>query len=131
MWKFALGIFLAAHGLIHLGFITPAPADPKYPFSLSKSWLIHRAGLDEPTVRVVGIVLSVLTVVGFTLSGLAATGIVIPQNWGLLLMIVSSIASLLLLLFWHSWLVLGIAIDIVLLTALLGLGWQPFGAVGQ
>lgn len=37
MWNLALGFFFALHGLIHLGYISPAPTDPKYPFSLSKS----------------------------------------------------------------------------------------------
>src|SRR5688572_3973053 len=98
MWKFALGIFLAAHGLIHLGYITPAPADPKYPFDLGKSWLITSVGFNEQSVRFLGMILSVIVVVGFALAGLAATGIVIPQQWGLPLTVMSSIASLLLLL---------------------------------
>jgi hypothetical protein len=131
MWKFALGVFLAAHGLIHLGYITPAPADPKYPFSLSKSWLITSIGLDEPAARVLGIVLSVLTVTGFALTGLAATGIIIPQAWWQPLTVASAFASLLLLLlFWHTWLILGVVIDLALLIALLWLRWQPFNAVG-
>jgi hypothetical protein len=104
MWKIALGLFLAAHGLIHLGYVTPAPTDdPRYPFNLSKSWLITGVGLDEPVVRSIGVALSVLTVVGFTLTGLAAIGIIVPQAWWLPLAVASSIASLLLLLlFWHT-----------------------------
>ena len=97
MWKFALGFFLAIHGLIHLGFVSPAPADPKYPFSLSKSWLITGLGLDEPSVRVLGIALSVVTVIGFAMSGLAAVGFVVPQSWWTPLIITSAGASLLLL----------------------------------
>jgi len=131
MWKFALGVFLAAHGLIHLGYVTPAPADPKYPFSLSKSWLITGIGLEEPSVRMLGIVLSALTVVGFVLTGLAATGILVPQEWWQPLTVVSAMTSFLLLVFfWNTWLVLGVAIDIALLVALLWLRWQPFGAIG-
>lgn len=131
MWKFALGLFLAAHGLIHLGYVAPAPtADPGYPFNLSKSWLITGVGLDESTVRLVGIALSLLTVIGFALSGLAAAGIIIPPDWGLPLTVAASIASLLLLvLTWHTWLVVGVAIDIALLVAVLWLGWKPFNTV--
>jgi hypothetical protein len=132
MWKFVFGLFLAAHGLIHLGYVAPAPTSaPNYPFNLSESWLITTVGLDGSTVRMVGIALSVLIAVGFALSGLAAGGIVVPQGWGLPLTVASAIASLLLLLiFWHTWLVLGVAIDIALLFALLWLGWKPFDTVG-
>jgi hypothetical protein len=130
MWKFALGAFLAAHGLIHLGYLTPAPADPRYPFNLGKSWLITSIGFSEPSVRFLGMTLSIVTVVGFALTGLAATGIIVPPQWGLPLTVVSSIASLLLLVcFWHTWLVLGVAIDVALLVALLWLGWQPFSSL--
>jgi hypothetical protein len=128
MGKFALGFFLAVHGLIHLGYLTPN-TDPKYPFNLGNSWIITHIGLNEPSVRFIGHVLIAVTVIGFACAGLAATGIIIPQNWWLPITIVASITSLLvLLLFWHTWLILGVAIDVVLLVALLWLGWQPFGA---
>jgi hypothetical protein len=41
----------------------------------------------------------------------------------------SSASLLLLVLFWHTWLVLGVAIDAALLFALLWLGWKPFDTV--
>ncbi len=128
MWKIVLAVFLVAHGLIHLGYLTPAPADPKYPFSLNKSWLAAALSLDIGAAHSLGFLLGVTAVFGFTLSGLAATNLVIPQIWWLPLTVIASAASLLLLvLFWHSWLVLGIVIDVVLLVAVLGMGWQPVG----
>lgn len=128
MWNIALGVFLAAHGLVHLLYLTPAPDDPKYPFNMSKSWLITRLGLPEPIVRLVGLVLIGLVVIGFVLAGLATLGIIVPQGWWQPLVAASSIVSLLLfLLFWHIWLFIGIAIDLILLIAVAVIGWQPFG----
>jgi hypothetical protein len=127
MGKFVLAFFLGMHGLIHLGYVTPAPPDPKYPFSLSKSWLMTSLGLPGPTVRAIGIILSALTVIGFMLTGLATAGVVVPQGWWTRLTMFSAAASLLLLiLFWHTWLVLGILIDLALMGAILWLHWQPF-----
>lgn len=131
MWNIVLVVFLVAHGLIHLSYVAPAPAAPNYPFNLSKSWLVTAIGLDEPSVRLLGIGLTTLTVIGFVLCGFAGAGIIIPQYWASSLLLASSIVSLLLLfLFWHSWLVLGVTVDITLLVALLRFGWQPFSAFG-
>jgi hypothetical protein len=131
MWNFALGFFLAMHGLIHLGYVSPAPSDPKYPFSLSNSWLISSIGLGEPLARGIGIALTVISVIGFALTGMAAAGFIVPQSWWQPLTIIASIASLLLLVFfWNTWLILGVAIDAALLIAVLVIHWQPFTAVG-
>lgn len=35
-----VGILLLAYGLVHLLFIVPSAADPTYPFSLDRSWLL-------------------------------------------------------------------------------------------
>jgi hypothetical protein len=127
MWKFVLAFFLIAHGLIHLGYMTPAPPDPRYPFSLSKSWLITGVGLEESAVRTLGTVLGIVTVIACVLAGLAAAGFIVSQAWWLPLTVVASGASLLLLvLFWHPWLVLGVVIDVAFLVALLWFHWQPF-----
>jgi hypothetical protein len=130
MWKIVLAVFLVFHGLIHLGYFSPAPADPKYPFSLSKSWLVNAAGLDISAAHTLAVVLGLAAVGGFALTGLAAAGIIIPQAWWLPLTVVASAASLLMLvIFWNNMLVLGIVIDVVLLVAVLGFGWQPFNAI--
>lgn len=124
MWKIALAVFLVFHGLIHLGYFSPAPADPKYPFSLNNSWLVN--GVGSSTAHTLAVVLGIAAVGGFVLTGLAAAGIVVPQSWWLPLIVLGSLASLLMLvIFWNNMLVLGIVIDVVLLVAVLGLGWQP------
>jgi hypothetical protein len=131
MARILLGVFLGLHGLIHLGYAAPAPADPNYPFRLNQSWLITNLGINAQAVRSLGMLLSVITVICFVLSGLATLGIVVPQNWWQPLTLLASVTSLaLLILFWHSWLVLGVLIDVALLVVLLWAGWQPFSEVG-
>ena len=128
MPKLLLGFLFAAHGVIHLGYVTPAPSDPNYPFSLDKSWLVAGVGLNESFVHTLGTLLAILTVAGYALAGLSAAGIVVPHAWWQSLTIVASVASLLLLIFfWHNWLIVGVLIDIALL-ALIATNWQPFPA---
>lgn len=128
MAKIVVALFLAAHGLIHLGYVTPAPPDPNYPFRLNQSWLITSLGMETGLVRLLGMSLGVVTVLGFALASLAWLNVV-PQALWQPLTVISSIASIVLLVcFWHSWLVLGIVIDAALLIAVLGFGWKPFVA---
>ncbi len=130
MSKIVLALFLAAHGLIHLGYVTPAPPDPKYPFKLDQSWLITSLHVETGIARLLGTALGALTVLGYALAALAIMGIVVPEAWWQPLTVVSSALSLLLLiLFWHPWLVIGVAIDVFLLLALLVFHWQPFSAI--
>jgi hypothetical protein len=126
--KLLLGFLFAAHGVIHLGYVTPAPADPNYPFSLDKSWLQTGLGLSASSVHALGILLAVITVAGYTLAGLSAAGIIVPHLWWQGLTVIATVSSLLLLLFfWHNWLILGVMIDIALLL-LMATNWQPFPA---
>ena len=54
--------------------------------------------------------------------------VIFPHVWWQSLTVIASVTSLLLLVFfWHNWLILGVIIDIVLL-ALMATNWQPFPA---
>jgi hypothetical protein len=126
--KLLLGFLFAAHGVIHLGYVTPAPADPNYPFNLDKSWLGTAVGLSSSSVHALGVLLAVVTVAGYMLAGLSAAGIIVPHLWWQSLTVIASVSSLLLLVFfWHNWLIVGVVIDIVLLL-LIATNWQPFPA---
>ena len=48
--KVLVGLFLVAHGLVHLLYFLPSD-DPKYPMTADKSWLVTRLGVS---LRVVG-----------------------------------------------------------------------------
>ena len=126
-----LAIFLLAHGLIHASFISPRPpataGGPEWPFELSRSWLLSPLGLDGDLSRALGVLLLVVTVVTFSIAAASAAGVV-GQTLFAPAVGAGAIASLaLLVLFFHPWLVLGIAIDAVLLWAAFVARWTPQG----
>ena len=129
--KLLLAAFLAAHALIHVSYLTPAPprtaGGPEWPFELTRSWLVTAAGLDPSAVRVVGTGLVSMAVGLIVASALATAGWVVPSEWWPALIAAGAVSSLVTLaLFFHPWLLLGIAIDAALLLAVLN-GWRPFG----
>jgi hypothetical protein len=128
-----LAFLLFAHGWVHLMFVFPKPerrsetADaPPYPFDMDRSWLIARAGLDRSLVRRVGIALMAVVFVGFLLAALATVGILVPVDWWGGLVVVSALASMLLLgMFYSPSLILGFPIDLALLWLVLAAVWSP------
>jgi hypothetical protein len=129
MVRVLFGLFLIAHGLIHAGFVTRAPATspggPEWPFVLERSWLSSGAGLDEGAVRLIGVALVVATVASFAGAGLAWLGFVVPAELWSALVVSGSVASLALLgAFFHPWLLLGLLIDLALISFVAAAGWS-------
>ena len=125
MLKIALGIFLIAHGLVHSGLaFAPNPDDPDetpgaFFTSLDRSWLLPQLGSNAATVRWIGIALVVLSTVGFILAGLGFLGVPgLDAVWRTLALVASFISLLLLVLYWHRWLPVGVLIDIGVITSL-------------
>ncbi|MCX6025476.1 MAG: hypothetical protein NTY23_04320 [Chloroflexi bacterium] len=122
MTRIMIGVFFILHGLVHSG-LAAAPISKdatSRPGSFfthpARSWLLRRLHFTPGATRAVGFSLVVLTTLGFVLAGMAALGV--PPLAGTLapLVIVSSVLSLILLgVFWHPWLALGIVIDIAIL----------------
>jgi hypothetical protein len=130
--KFLLAAFLAAHGLIHASYLAPAPprtADgPEWPFEPARSWLVTGLGLDPGLARPLALALAVAIVVLLVGAGAATVGW-LPVGWWPGLVVSGAACSMLMLaLFFHPWLLLGIVIDLVLLWAALIAGWLPAAA---
>lgn len=128
--KFVLALFLAAHGLIHGSFISPAPprtaSGPEWPFELTRSWLVTGLQLDPALVRPLGTGLALASAGLLVMAGLATAGWLVPTGWWTGLTLAGAVTSLVtLLLFFHPWLVLGVLIDVVLLWSVIGAGWTP------
>ena len=129
--RLAIAGFLLAHAAIHIGFISPRPpvpaGGPAWPFDVSHSWILGSLGVDAETSRVLAIALIAVIVGGFALAGIAYVGIAPAGLWPIAVTIggVASIAVL--VLFFHPWLLLGIAIDVVLLWAVNVANWAPEG----
>lgn len=130
---FLVGAFLAAHGLIHASYLSPSPrtaGGPDWPFTLTDSWLVTSAHLDAGLVRALGVALVTTTVILFVGAGLATVGWLVPHAWWASLVVGGAVASLATIaLFFHPWLVLGLAIDLVLFWAVVVNGWEV-GGVG-
>lgn len=128
--KLLLAAFLAAHALIHVSYMTPAPArtagGPEWPFEMTRSWLVTGLGLDPALVRALGTALVIVTVALLVAAALATVGWIVPAGWWPNLIVGGAVASVLTLtVFFHPWILLGFAIDAALLWAVLVTEWMP------
>jgi hypothetical protein len=115
-----VGLLLIAHGLAHLlCFVTNAD-DPRFPFTITSSWLV-----PEPARRPVAVVLVSATVAAFALLGLAVWGVAgLAAIWPQLAVAGSAASLALLIAFWDTRLLFGIAIDVALIVlAVMRPGW--------
>jgi hypothetical protein len=129
-----IGALLVVHGLIHASYLSPAPqtaGGPAWPFELTRSWLVTGLGLDPGIVRALGTAAVVVTLVLLVAAGLATLGWIVPAAWWPALVAGGAGASLAtLILFFHPWIVLGLAIDLGLIWAVVVSGWNPLTATG-
>lgn len=130
--KLLLAAFLAAHAMIHVSYLTPVPprtaGGPEWPFEMGRSWLVSGAHLDPGLVRTLGTALVAATIALLVLAALSAAGWVVPAEWWPSLAVGGAVASLATLaVFFHPWILLGIAIDLIILWAVAGMGWRPAG----
>lgn len=128
--KLLLAAFMAAHALIHVSYLTPAPprtaGGPEWPFEMTRSWLVSGIGLDPTLVRTLGTALVIVTIALLLAAALATAGWLVPASlWQVLLVAGAAASVLTLALFFHPWIVLGFAIDAALLWAALVAGWVP------
>lgn len=129
--RLLIAAFLLAHAAIHAAFISPRPpataGGPAWPFELSRSWILGPLGLDSELGRILGLALIAVTFGGFALAALAALGLVPAGIWPAAVTIGAVASIAVLALFFHPWLVLGVAIDLALLWAVLVANWAPDG----
>ena len=121
--------FLLAHGALHASFLSPRPAatagGPPWPFELDRSWILTPLGGDPVFTRILGLALVALTVAGFGLAAIAVLGW-LPVSVLAPSVALGAIGSLALLgLFFHPWLIAGVAIDLAALWAVRVAGWVP------
>jgi hypothetical protein len=125
-----LAAILIGHGVVHVMFAVPAPeasaGGAEWPFDMSRSWAITGAGLNGNLVRIVGVVIMALVVVGFSLAALSSVGIIVPSGWWQPIVAMSAVASaILLVLFFVPQLVLGLGMDAALLWVVAARAWVP------
>ena|SRR5687768_3382753 len=130
MLKTLFGLFLIAHGLIHVSLTTvpgPQASGPNTPFwpgwwrsDSHPGWLVTSLHLDNALVRGFGSLLIVLATIGFVAAGLGVLGVPFLQGWwGYLALVSAALALPVFVLFWHPWLVLGVLLNMALAALLL------------
>lgn len=106
--RIVVGVLLLAHGFVHLLYLAPDVKE----FSIDRSWL-----LPEPARRSVAMALMLATVVAFALVALGVWGMPgLAGAWPALIIIACLLSVVLLVAYWNSALVIGIAIDVALTT---------------
>lgn len=131
-------LFLIAHGLVHAGLAAapnPNDTDSKpgaFFTSPDRSWLLRRFGLNPSIVQWIGIILVAIATLGFVLAGLGVFGVAgLAEIWRTVTVISAILSLVLLILFWHPWLIVGVLIDAGLLVALLWRNWSIAGLIGS
>lgn len=114
--RVVVGVLLVAHGLVHLLYLVPDVSE----FSLDRSWLVPDAGR-----RPVAYVLMAATVLAFVLVALCVWQVPgLTSAWPVLTVVAAALSTLLLVLFWNWQLVIGLAINALLVIgALVRPGW--------
>ena len=125
MLRTFFGLFLIAHAVAHAGLAAaPIPDDPDpkpgaFFTEVSRSWLFQKLGLDGAVVKKIGIILVILTVLGFIITGLGGLGISeLNKIWSTAAGLSAGVSLILLILFWHPWLIAGVLIDLGLFLVL-------------
>ncbi len=126
-----VGVFFIVHGLIHILYAVPAP-NQSWPFDLSQSWLLARLGLGERVLRGLGTVLLMAALAGFVLAGLGVFGIPLLKDVWRTVAAASSVVSFVLIgLFWHRSLIIGLLIDAAIFVALVWAAWPSVAMIGS
>jgi hypothetical protein len=135
MAKILLGVLFTLHGLIHAALAaTRVPDDPAQhprPFFI-RSRPLSALGLSEAASHFLGLALAALASLGFIASGLGLFGVpFLASSWRAITVESAIISILLILLFWHPLLVIGLIVDAAILASPLWLQWPPPGLFGQ
>jgi hypothetical protein len=129
MPKILLAVFFVAHAAIHASYISPRPpvtaGGPMWPFELGRSWLLSPLGLSADMTRLVGIGLLAIVLIAFGIAALATFGTLPAATWPGAVVIGAVASTAMLLMFFHPWLLAGVAIDLVLLWITLVADWSP------
>ena len=106
--RIVAGILLLAHGLVHLLYLVPDVSE----FSTQRSWLV-----PEAARQLVAWALIAATIAGSAALALAVWGVPgLAAAWPVLAVFAGALSLVLLVAYWDTKLILGVAIDGTLIT---------------
>jgi hypothetical protein len=133
--RILIALFFIAHGLMHYSLTTvplPKPGELHTPFwpswwrsAVDPAWPASRLGLTPAAARFLGCALWLAATVGFALAGLGLLGLPgLNLVWQGAVLFASAASLVLLVLFWHPWLVMGVVLSLGAAVAI----WQQWPA---
>ena len=122
-----LALFVVVHGGIHIGYV----CSRSWPFEAIDPWLVTALGVAPDSVRDAGIALVLVTFFAFLLAAPTAIGALPSRLWAPLITVGSVASAIVLVLFITPSTVPGLAIDAVLLWAVLARKWRPTPVFGR
>lgn len=128
--NFFFAFFIASHGLVAMSLANvPAslPGTIHTPFmpawwhtNIDPSWPINGLGLGDNMVRIIGSGLWLSTAILFSATAFGMLGFLgFVKHWDKLAVVGSILSLVLIALFWHPWLALGIVMNLVILVGVL------------
>jgi hypothetical protein len=108
MVRIVAGVLLLAHGLVHLLYLAPDVSE----FSTQRSWLIPEAARQH-----VALALIAATIAASAALALAVWGVPgLAAAWPVLALCAGALSLVLLVAYWDTQLIVGVAIDGILIT---------------
>ena len=123
-----MALALALHAGMHLSFFMPSwffEVRGTMPFDLTHSDVLSSVGLDPGSWQVLGTILVTITIAGLLLGAASLLGFV-PSRVGLPGLAIGAAASIVsVFLFFHTWLVVGVMVDLAILAGVAVARWLP------
>ncbi len=130
LWAFLFAFLLFGHGVASVA-IYGAPPSEKGPFNPSRSWLLSRWNTPPPSQRRIARALGALAALILIASAGGVIGIPgLAAIWPLLVVLGSIVSLATLVVFFNTWLLAGIGIDVALLAAILVFAWPTNALLG-
>jgi hypothetical protein len=127
--RLLVAAFLVGHAAIHAAYLVPQPpataGGPAWPFQIGSSTLLRAVGGADVIHRPIALALIATISAAFAMAALAALAVVPALIWPAAVTTGAVASVALLVLFFHPWLLFGVAIDIVLLWLVILAHWVP------
>ena len=115
MWRWLIGLFLIAHGLVHVA-VWAVPKTEVQSFDPYRSWALEGAGMPAASVHRLATTMAWVAAVAFVVGGMA---LMLRVDLWLPVTIGASVLGLAMSVVWfHPWFIVDMAINAGLLIAL-------------